>query len=66
MPVFSLLRVRRRAFHGVVVVADGSTASSSSALQPIPPDGRSRRPRPAGHALIAGGAIAVIVADWSA
>jgi NitT/TauT family transport system substrate-binding protein len=49
--IFSLLRAHRSAPRGVVVVADSSTIGSSSALRPIPPDGRSRRPRSARHAL---------------
>ena len=49
LSIFRLLRVRRRVSRGVVVVADSSTIGSSSALRSIPPDGRSRRPRPTGH-----------------
>src|SRR6266576_522329 len=52
LSIFSLWRVRRRASRDVAVVADSSTISSSSALRPIPPDGRSRRPSPTGHALV--------------
>src|ERR1700680_2452667 len=55
--VFSLLHgvwlhSRRRAPRGVVVVANSSAIGSSSALRSIPPDGRSRRPRSTGHALV--------------
>jgi hypothetical protein len=48
--IFSLLRVHRQASRGVVVVGDSSAIGSSSALRSILPDGRSRRPRPTGHA----------------
>ncbi len=55
--IFSLLHrclphSRRRAPRGVVVAANSSAIGSSSALRSIPPDGRSRRPRSAGHAPV--------------